>query len=168
MHPTKANIFVKHTAPTFFPHLWCMDIWYSGSNLVFPFQCSSVFCYMLKQNLQEIRPLNDLFVFLFCMCCIGGTSPVTNSVSVTVIPLLSMAPFRATCFEFFSTIVTFTVGTYFDDVWSTLIINSLGMLYVTTESTVRHTYCVRTSNHTELVIVGRNVVAILRYRFMCL
>ena len=45
------------------------------------------------------------------MSFIGSTSPIVDSASVTVIPLLSMAPFRVTCFEFFSVKVTFSVGT---------------------------------------------------------
>ena len=52
-----------------------------------------------------------------------STLPLIDSASVTVIPVLSMPHFRATCYEFFSVKVTFSAGAYFDSVWSTLIID---------------------------------------------
>ena len=76
-------------------------------------------CFSLYVNTKPAGYLtdgNDLFVFPLYMSCIGSISPPKDSPSVTVIPLLSLAPFLATCFDFFSAIVTFAVGTYFDAV----------------------------------------------------
>ena len=59
---------------------------------------------------------NDLVVFFLYVSCIGNTSPLIDSASVTVTLLLSLALFRAMCFEFFAAIVTFSVGIYFNGI----------------------------------------------------
>ena len=85
----------------------------------FSVSCSLLQCFPLYTKAKPAGNLtdgNDLFVFPLYMNCIGSISPLKDSPSVTVIPLLSLAPFLETCFEFFSAIVTFAVGTYFDDV----------------------------------------------------
>ena len=98
--------------------------------------------------------------------CTGSISPIKDCPSVTVIPLLSLAPFLATCFEFFSAIVTLAVGTYLDDVWSALMINSSGILRDTTAWTISCNYCVGVSNHIDLVTVGRGVVTLHGDKFI--
>ena len=166
MHPTKARCFVKHWAPTFF----FISLMYGHMMFWIRFSVSFSFllCYKLKQSLLEIQLLVTICLFSFIyklhryyftthqFCLYDCYSP------------LSLSPFRATFFEFFSAIVTFSVGTYFEGVWSKSIINSLSMFDVTSKSTISYKYCVRTCNHIDLVVVGRDVITIRQDRYISL
>ena len=60
-------IFVKHWNLTFFSHLWCINIWWPGLNLMFLFHCLDVFRYILKRNLLEIWLLVTTYLFSLCI-----------------------------------------------------------------------------------------------------
>ena len=103
-----------HDFPFFLSHHLWLDL-----RVAMGVSCSlvpSLSLYVKPKPAGNLTDGNDLFVFPLYMSCIGIISPLKDTPSVTVIPLLSLAPFLATCFEFFSAIVTFAVGTYFDGV----------------------------------------------------
>ena len=54
--------------------------------------------------------------------------PLRDSQSVTVMPLLSVAPAREICFFPLAATVMLSVATNLDGVWSTFMMSSSGML----------------------------------------
>ena len=71
---------------------------------------------------------------------------------------LSFPSFLETCFDPVSAIVTFSVGTNFDGLWSMLRINSFGMMYFNTADAISLWSCVLTFSHNEDVTMGLEVV----------
>ena len=111
-------------------------------------ECFSL--YVKTKPVGNLTAANVLFVFPLHISCIGTNSQLIDSASVIVIPLSSLVLFRTKCFEFFSTVVTFSVGQNFGGNWPMLLINSLEMLYVTTETEILCKYCVRNSNYIKI------------------
>ena len=95
------------------------------------------------------------------MSFIDSTSPRIDSANVTIIPLLPLPSFRALRI-FLCHINTFCRNIFLRCLIN-IIINSLEMLYVTTESKVSCKYRARSSSHIDLVMVGRDVVTIRLY-----
>lgn len=100
----------------------------------------------------------DLFVFLLYISCIGSTSSLLDSASVTVVHVLLVYSAMV--------VVTFSVGAYFHSIFSRLMFILLGLFYVTNESAISCKYCFHTSKHIDLVIAGLDVLTIHRNRFI--
>lgn len=100
----------------------------------------------------------DLFVFPLYISCIGSTSSLLDSASVTVVHVLLVYSAMV--------VVTFSVGAYFHSIFSRLMFILLGLFYVTNESAISCKYCFHTSKHIDLVIAGFDVVTIHRNRFI--
>ena len=88
--------------------------------------------------------------------------PLKVSAKVTVILHLSLLPLLDTCFELFSAIVTLSLGTNLDGVWSTFKISSSGI----SSSTISCRNVAFTSSQVAFVMAGLEVVTILQVDFI--
>ena len=96
----------------------------------------------------------------------GRIVPLCVSRSVNVIDLLCLKLVREIYFSPFPTIITLSVATYLDSVWSPFIINSPGMLKNSTLSEISWRNCDLVSFHKECVITGHDVVSARRENFI--
>ena len=88
----------------------------------------------------------------------GGMQPSSDSQSVIVMALLSVAPAREICFSPLAAIVMLLVVTNFDDARSTFMMSSSGMLYWRTLLVILWKSCDLISAQKDLVITDLDVV----------
>ena len=104
-------------------------------------RCSSVLDYSLNKIHWGIQQM-QVTVFTVQIKWKGNIFPVIVSSKVTVMPRLSFPPFLETCFHPVSAILTFSVGTNFDGVWSMFRISSSDMLHFNTADAISLWSCV--------------------------